>query len=197
MIRFLLDALEAAGVEVVAARLALRPLLPPNVSPFGDVTTDGGWTGLTGNQIWILSSVLSLIFAPIFADTKSMVRKNRGLGVRSSIWCLDILFTPVIYVQACRAQLLVYISAPAAIYLTRFSSGGIAVFCHVGLCANLNLLRGNTSDPRTSTLSQNDSKCRKAVPKVPRRCALRSEISSKPAVPVRSWFGLDHTLTLA
>lgn len=73
MIRFLLSACDADGLKVVAGRLALRRVLPPNVSPFGDITTDGGWSGLTGNQIWILSSILGLLFGPIFADVNSMV----------------------------------------------------------------------------------------------------------------------------
>lgn len=73
MVRYLLSACDVDGLKVVAARLSLRQLLPPNVSPFGDITTDGGWAGLTGNQIWILSSILGLLFAPIFANPNSMV----------------------------------------------------------------------------------------------------------------------------
>lgn len=72
-IRFLLDALDANGLKLVAGRVALRQLSPPNTSPLGDVTTDGGWSGLTANQIWTLSSVLGLVFAPIFADARTMV----------------------------------------------------------------------------------------------------------------------------
>ena len=71
--RFLLDACNPGGLEVVAARVALPQLLPPNATSLGDITSDGGWAGLTGNQIWTLSSVLGLLFATIFADVSSMV----------------------------------------------------------------------------------------------------------------------------
>lgn len=73
MIRFVLSACDVGGLAVVSARVSLRQLLPPNISPMGDITTDAGWAGLTGNQIWILSSILPLLFAPIFADVNSMV----------------------------------------------------------------------------------------------------------------------------
>lgn len=71
--RFLLDVCNETGLEIVAARLTLRQLFPPNESSVGDITSEGGWVGLTANQLWILSSVLSLLFAPIFADVDSMV----------------------------------------------------------------------------------------------------------------------------
>ncbi len=71
--RYLLDACNPAGLEVVAARVGLPQLLPPNATSLGDITCDGGWAGLTGNQIWTLSSVLGLLFATIFADVNSMV----------------------------------------------------------------------------------------------------------------------------
>ena len=73
MIRYLLSACDGSGLAIVAGRLALRQVLPPNVSPFGDITTDGGWSGLTANQIWVLSSILGLLFAPIFVNATSMV----------------------------------------------------------------------------------------------------------------------------
>ena len=71
--RFLLDALEPAGLEVVAGRLALRQLLPPTISSIGDVTSEGGWAGVTANEIWTLASILGLLFAPILADGRTMV----------------------------------------------------------------------------------------------------------------------------
>ena len=73
MVRYLLSACDGSEVAVVARRLSLRQLLPPKVSPFGDTTTDGGWAGLTGNQVWVPSSILGLLFAPIFANAASMV----------------------------------------------------------------------------------------------------------------------------
>ncbi|CAN0258856.1 unnamed protein product [Scytosiphon promiscuus] len=78
MIRFLLSACDDNGLAVVSARLSLRQLLPPNASPLGDITSDGGWGGLTGNQIWIISSILPLLFAPVFADVTSMEQHVRS-----------------------------------------------------------------------------------------------------------------------
>eukprot|EP00752_Nemacystus_decipiens_P016129 g14422.t1 len=71
------DILHQDALAIVAGRLAVRQLLPPNVSPFGDITTDGGWSGLTGNQIWLLSSILGLLFAPIFANPTSLEKYVR------------------------------------------------------------------------------------------------------------------------
>ncbi|CAM9163489.1 unnamed protein product [Ectocarpus sp. 12 AP-2014] len=75
--------LDPAGLELVAARLALRQLLPPNASPIGEVTTDGGWSGITANQIWTLSSTLGLLFAPIFADGRTMGKYIRSAEIRA------------------------------------------------------------------------------------------------------------------
>ncbi|CAN0157912.1 unnamed protein product [Ectocarpus sp. 13 AM-2016] len=82
-VRFLLDVLDPAGLELVAARLALRQLLPPNASPIGESTTDGGWSGITANQIWTLSSILGLLFAPIFADGRTMGKYIRSAETRA------------------------------------------------------------------------------------------------------------------
>ncbi|CAN0448588.1 unnamed protein product, partial [Pylaiella littoralis] len=75
MIRFLLNALNTDGSALVSGRLKLRSIIPPNAEPLGDVTTDGGFSALTGNQIWVLSSILPLLFRPIFANHMSMVSK--------------------------------------------------------------------------------------------------------------------------
>lgn len=79
MVRFLLSACNDDGLAVIAGRVALRQVLPPNVSSLGDITTDGGWAGLTANQIWIVSSVLPLLFSPILADVTSMVCIDFGV----------------------------------------------------------------------------------------------------------------------
>lgn len=75
MIRFLLNALNTDGSALVSGRLQLRSIIPPNAEPLGDITTDGGFSALTGNQIWVLSSILPLLFRPIFANHTSMVSK--------------------------------------------------------------------------------------------------------------------------
>ncbi|CAN0243536.1 unnamed protein product, partial [Pylaiella littoralis] len=49
MIRFLLNALNTDGSALVSGRLKLRSIIPPNAEPLGDVTTDGGFSALTGN----------------------------------------------------------------------------------------------------------------------------------------------------
>ncbi|CAN0213940.1 unnamed protein product, partial [Ectocarpus sp. 4 AP-2014] len=83
MINYVLSACNADGLAVVSARLSLRQLLPPNVSPFGDITTAGGWAGLTGMQKWILSSIFGLLFAPIFADVNSMEKYVRSAEIEA------------------------------------------------------------------------------------------------------------------
>ncbi|CAN0509634.1 unnamed protein product, partial [Ectocarpus sp. 12 AP-2014] len=83
VINSVLSACNADGLAVVSGRLSLRQLLPPNVSPFGDITTAGGWAGLTGMQKWILSSIFGLSFAPIFADVNSMEKYVRSAEIEA------------------------------------------------------------------------------------------------------------------
>ncbi|CAN0557555.1 unnamed protein product [Ectocarpus sp. 12 AP-2014] len=83
MINSVLSACNADGLAVVSGRLSLRQLLPPNVSPFADITTAGGWAGLTGMQKWILSSIFGLVFASIFADVNSMEKYVRSAEIEA------------------------------------------------------------------------------------------------------------------
>lgn len=80
MIRFLLQALNRDGSTLVAGRLQMAGMTPPNAEPLGDITTDGGFAALTGNQIWLLASILPLLFGPIFAAPKSMVSGFTSYG---------------------------------------------------------------------------------------------------------------------
>lgn len=68
-----MDACEKKGLQVLAGRLAARGFLPPTASPLGDITCDGGWSALTGQQLWVLSSILPFLFQPIFSDPSAMV----------------------------------------------------------------------------------------------------------------------------
>ena len=68
-----LDALMPAGKDIVRARLAMRRLLPPNASPISDITKAGGWASLTGQELWLVSSVFPFLVAPIFEDSTSLV----------------------------------------------------------------------------------------------------------------------------
>lgn len=70
---FVLDALDPQGSAVIRSRLAMRRTLPPNVSHMGDITSAGGWTGLTGQELWILSSIFPFLLSPIFDDPRSLV----------------------------------------------------------------------------------------------------------------------------
>ncbi|CAN0573983.1 unnamed protein product, partial [Laminaria digitata] len=70
--RFLKDALNKTGLALLAGRIALCPMLPPNVSPIRDITSEGGWAALTGQEMWMLSSIAGFIFQPIFADHTRM-----------------------------------------------------------------------------------------------------------------------------
>lgn len=67
---------DGARQSLGRARLATRRLLPPNVSPLTDITRPGGWTSLTGQELWILSSVFPFLTAPIFEDAASLVRSH-------------------------------------------------------------------------------------------------------------------------
>ncbi|CAN0333982.1 unnamed protein product, partial [Scytosiphon promiscuus] len=60
------------GTAVVRARFALRRMQPPNISPLGDFTTAGGFTALTGQELWLVSSVLPFLVAPIFDGPSSL-----------------------------------------------------------------------------------------------------------------------------
>lgn len=71
---WVLDALQKDGTAVVRARFVKRRLLPPNISPLGDLTKSGAWAALTGQELWVVSSVFPIVMAPIFADARSLVR---------------------------------------------------------------------------------------------------------------------------
>ncbi|CAN0025173.1 unnamed protein product [Ectocarpus sp. 12 AP-2014] len=83
MIDSVLSACNADRLAVVSGRLSLRQLLPPNVSPFADITTAGGWAGLTGMQKWILSSIFGVVFASILADVNSMEKYVRSAEIEA------------------------------------------------------------------------------------------------------------------
>lgn len=70
---WLLEALTGDGAAVVRTRFATRAMLPPNASPLGDITSPGGWSALTGQELWMVSSVFPFLMAPIFADAESLV----------------------------------------------------------------------------------------------------------------------------
>lgn len=70
---FVLDALTPAGKDIVRARLAKRRLLPPTASPISDITKAGGWASLTGQELWLVSSVFPFVVDPIFEDGASLV----------------------------------------------------------------------------------------------------------------------------
>lgn len=70
---FVLEALDPAGTEIVRARFAWRRMLPPNVSPMADITSAGGWAALTGQQLWLVSSIFPFLLAPIFSQPNRLV----------------------------------------------------------------------------------------------------------------------------
>lgn len=70
---FVLEALEPAGNDIVRCRFAWRRMLPPDISPFSDITSTGGWMSLTGQQLWLVSSVFPFLLAPVFASPDSLV----------------------------------------------------------------------------------------------------------------------------
>ncbi|CAM9353790.1 unnamed protein product [Hapterophycus canaliculatus] len=72
VMKFVLDALEGAGTAVLRARFSLRRMQPPNISPLGDFTTPGGFAALTGQELWIVSSVFPFLVAPIFDGPTSL-----------------------------------------------------------------------------------------------------------------------------
>lgn len=70
----ILKSLSPAGEALVSGRLQMPSIIPPNSEPLGDISTDAGWTALTGNQTWVVSSIAGLLFGPIFSSPQSMVR---------------------------------------------------------------------------------------------------------------------------
>lgn len=77
---FVMEALEAAGTEIVRGRFAWRRMLPPNTSPLPDITQPGGWAALTGQQLWLVSSIFPFLLAPVFASPDSLVSMVEVLG---------------------------------------------------------------------------------------------------------------------
>lgn len=69
----MLASLKDKGTAVVRARFASRRMQPPNISPLGDFTTAGGFTALTGQELWLVSSVFPFLVAPIFDGPSSLV----------------------------------------------------------------------------------------------------------------------------
>lgn len=67
------EALEPAGIEIVRGRFAWRRMLPPNASPMPDITDAGGWAALTGQQLWLVSSIFPFLLSPVFASPDSLV----------------------------------------------------------------------------------------------------------------------------
>ncbi|CAM9285430.1 unnamed protein product [Ectocarpus sp. 13 AM-2016] len=78
---FVMEALDPAGSEIVRARLAWRRMLPPNVSPIADITSAGGWSALTGQQLWLVSSIFPFLLAPIFSSSDNLGRYVRTMIV--------------------------------------------------------------------------------------------------------------------
>lgn len=77
---FVLDALDAAGTEVVRGRFGWRRMLPPTTSPMSDITSAGGWAVLTGQQLWLVSSIFPFILAPVFSTPDSLVSVEQHNG---------------------------------------------------------------------------------------------------------------------
>ncbi|CAM9488749.1 unnamed protein product, partial [Pylaiella littoralis] len=77
-IRWVLDLLKALGLQVLAGRLAMRELLPPDSSPMGDITSPGDWSSLTGNEMWRLAAVFPFMMAPILSDPANLVSNSRA-----------------------------------------------------------------------------------------------------------------------
>ncbi|CAN0366457.1 unnamed protein product, partial [Pylaiella littoralis] len=73
-----LEGLLDAGATVVRVRLAMRRVLPPNISPMGDITNQAGWSALTGQELWVLSSIFPFVVAPIFTDHLTLVANVKG-----------------------------------------------------------------------------------------------------------------------
>lgn len=90
VVGFCLDALTDDGKGIVRARFAKRAFLPPNASPMGDICNPGGFTALTGQELWTLSSIFHILFAPVFADADSLVSRvgcrQYGQGDRFREW---------------------------------------------------------------------------------------------------------------
>ncbi|CAB1118504.1 unnamed protein product [Ectocarpus sp. CCAP 1310/34] len=75
---FVMDALDPAGSDIVRARFAWRRMLPRNVSPIADITSAGGWSALTGQQLWIVSSIFPFLLAPMFSSPDNLVSTAAG-----------------------------------------------------------------------------------------------------------------------
>ncbi|CAB1115091.1 unnamed protein product [Ectocarpus sp. CCAP 1310/34] len=75
---FVMDALDPTGTEVVRARFAWRRMLPPNVSPIADITSAGGRSALTGQQLWLVASIFPFLLAPIFSSPDNLVSTAGG-----------------------------------------------------------------------------------------------------------------------
>lgn len=73
---FVLEALAPKGSAVVRSRFAMRRMLPPNISPMGDITSAGGWKSLTGQELWLVSSIFPFLLSPIFDDSRSLVSNS-------------------------------------------------------------------------------------------------------------------------
>ena len=80
---FVLEALEPAGTEIVRCRFAWRRMLPPTTSPMSDITSPGGWAALTGQQLWLVSSIFPFVLSPVFSSPDSLV--SAGLHVGSCL----------------------------------------------------------------------------------------------------------------
>ncbi|CBJ33751.1 hypothetical protein Esi_0588_0013 [Ectocarpus siliculosus] len=87
---FVLDALDSAGSEIVRGRFAWRRMLPPNVSPMADITSAGGWAALTGQQLWLVSSIFPFLVAPIFSHPNLLDDYVRAMVVAEVADRIDV-----------------------------------------------------------------------------------------------------------
>ncbi|CBJ31050.1 hypothetical protein Esi_0230_0025 [Ectocarpus siliculosus] len=87
---FVLDALDSAVSEIVRGRFAWRRMLPQNVLPMADITSAGGWAALTGQQLWLVSSIFPFLVAPIFSHPNLLDDYVRAMVVAEVADRIDV-----------------------------------------------------------------------------------------------------------
>ncbi|CAM9467122.1 unnamed protein product [Ectocarpus sp. 4 AP-2014] len=87
---FVLDALDSSGSEIVRGRFTWRRMLPPNVSPMDDITNTSGWVALTGQRLWLVSSIFPFLVAPIFSHPNILDDQVRAMVVAEVAGRIDV-----------------------------------------------------------------------------------------------------------
>jgi len=74
LLQFLFQGLNKLGVSVIASRLLDNAMRLPGSEPFRDPLSEGGFASQRGMDIWRLAGVALLLFRPILADERALVR---------------------------------------------------------------------------------------------------------------------------